>query len=140
MFVGIATPNDIMVISRFQVEMEQTEGFIFLCMPYATVEPIKGKLYSGFQSEQLEQDNRWTSTIQEQVQDMEVEVVVELASTQMRAKDLLNLTAGDVIMFNKKVNDPLLGKVEGVPKFTGHAGQIYNAKGFKIQKMLYPSS
>jgi flagellar motor switch protein FliM len=138
MFVGIATPNDIMVISKFQVEMEQTDGFIFMCMPYATIEPIKGKLYSGFQSEQLEQDNRWTSRIQEQVQDMEVEVVVELASTMMRAKELLDLAAGDVIMFNKRVNDSLLGKVEGVPKFTGHAGQVHNAKAFKINKMLYP--
>ena len=138
MFVGIATPNDIMVISKFQVEMEQTDGFIFMCMPYATIEPIKGKLYSGFQSEQLEQDNRWTSRIQEQVQDMEVEVVVELASTMMRAKEILDLAAGDVILFNKRVNDSLLGKVEGVPKFTGHAGQVHNAKAFKIQKMLYP--
>jgi len=138
MFVGIATPNDIMVISKFQVEMEQTDGFIFMCMPYATIEPIKGKLYSGFQSEQLEQDNRWTSRIQEQVQDMEVEVVVELASTMMRAKEILDLAAGDIIMFNKRVNDSLLGKVEGVPKFTGHAGQTHNAKAFKINKMLYP--
>ena len=138
MFVGIATPNDIMVISKFQVEMEQTDGFIFMCMPYATVEPIKGKLYSGFQSEQLEQDNRWTSRIQEQVQDMEVEVVVELASTMMRAKEILDLAAGDVILFNKRVNHSLLGKVEGVPKFTGHAGQTHNAKAFKINKMLYP--
>jgi flagellar motor switch protein FliM len=138
MFVGIATPNDIMVISKFQVEMEQTEGFITICMPYATIEPIKGKLYSGFQSEQLEQDNRWTSRIQEQVQNMEVEVVVELASTMIRAKELLDLTAGDIIMFNKKLNDPLLGKVEGIPKFTGHAGQIHNAKAFKIQGRLRP--
>ncbi len=65
MFVGVATPNDIMVISKFQIEMEQTEGFITVCMPYATIEPIKGKLYSGFQSEQLEQDNRWTTRIQD---------------------------------------------------------------------------
>jgi flagellar motor switch protein FliM len=140
MFVGIATPNDIMVISKFQVEMEQTDGFITICMPYATIEPIRGKLYSGFQSEQLEQDNRWTSHIQEQVKGMEVEVVVELASTVMKAKELLDLAAGDIIMFNKKINDSLLGKVEGVPKFTGHAGQIHNAKAFKLQGRLHSQS
>jgi flagellar motor switch protein FliM len=138
MFVGVATPNDIMVISKFQIEMEQTEGFITVCMPYATIEPIKGKLYSGFQSEQLEQDNRWTSRIQEQLKDMEVEVVVELASTKMRAEDILDLSAGDIILFNKKVSDSLLGKVEGIPKFLGHAGQLHNAKAFKVGKMLYP--
>jgi flagellar motor switch protein FliM len=138
MFVGIATPNDIMVISKFQVEMEQADGFISICMPYATIEPIKGKLYSGFQSEQLESDNRWTSRIQDQVRDMEVEVVVELAATVMRARDLLNLAVGDIILFNKRVNDPLLGKVEDVPKLSGHAGQVYNSKAFKVQGLLYP--
>jgi len=138
MFVGVATPNDIMVISKFQIEMEQTEGFITVCLPYATIEPIKGKLYSGFQSEQLEQDNRWISRIQDQLRDMEVEVVVELASTKMRAEEILDLAAGDIILFNKRVNDSLLGKVEGIPKFLGHAGQIHNAKAFKVQRMLHP--
>ena len=138
MFVGIATPNDIMVISKFQVEMEQTEGFITVCMPYATVEPIKGKLYSGFQSEQLEQDNRWTSRIHEQIRHMEVELAVELASTRMQAKELLGLATGDIILFNKKVNDPLVGKVEGIPKFTGHAGQLHNSKAFKVKGLVHP--
>jgi flagellar motor switch protein FliM len=138
MFVGIATPNDIMVISKFQVEMEQTEGFITVCMPYATIEPIKGKLYSGFQSEQLEQDNRWTSRIHEQIRNMEVELAVELASTRMQAKELLGLATGDIILFNKKVHDPLVGKVEGIPKFTGHAGQLHNSKAFKIKGLVHP--
>jgi flagellar motor switch protein FliM len=137
MFVGIATPNDIMVISKFQVEMEQTEGFITVCMPYATIEPIKGKLYSGFQSEQLEQDNRWTSRIHEQIRNMEVELAVELASTRMQAKELLGLATGDIILFNKKVHDPLVGKVEGIPKFTGHAGQLHNSKAFKIKGLVH---
>jgi flagellar motor switch protein FliM len=138
MFVGVATPNDIMVISKFQIEMEQTEGFITVCMPYATIEPIKGKLYSGFQSEQLEQDNRWTSRIQDQLKDMEVELVVELASTKMPAREVLDLAAGDIILFNKRVNDSLLGKVEGIPKFVGHAGQVHNAKAFKVQRFIQP--
>jgi flagellar motor switch protein FliM len=137
MFVGIATPNDIMVISKFQVEMEQSEGFITVCTPYAAIEPIKGKLYSGFQSEQLEHDNRWTSRIHEQIRYMEVELAVELASTKMQAKELLGLATGDIILFNKKVNDPLVGKVEGIPKFTGHAGQLHNSKAFKIKGLVH---
>lgn len=136
MFVGIATPNDIMVISKFQVEMDQAEGFITVCIPYATVEPIKGRLYSGFQSEQLEMDARWSSRIRGQLRDMPVQVVVELASTSMSARDILNLAAGDIIVFDKKVTDPLLGRVEGVPKFTGFAGQFHQSKAFQVQKLL----
>ncbi len=138
MFVGIATPNDIMVISKFQIEMEQADGFITICLPYATVEPIKGKLYSGFQSEQLERDNRWSSRIQEEVKELAVNVVVELASKTLKAGDLLNMKAGDVIVFDKKVTEPLLGRVEGIPKFTGFAGRLHNTKAFQVHKVLMP--
>ncbi len=138
MFVGIATPNDIMVVSKFQVEMEQAEGFITLCMPYATIEPIKGKLYSGFQSEQLERDGRWANRIKEEIRDMPVDVVVELASTSMTARDVLNLTVGDVILFDKKMTEPLVGKVEGIPKFTGFAGQYQKARALRVHRLLYP--
>ena len=137
MFVGIATPNDIVVISKFQVEMEQTDGFITVCIPYSTIEPIKGKLYSGFQSEQLEMDSRWTARIHEQLHEMAVNVVVELASTGMRARDVLNLEVGDIITFDKKVTEPLLAKVEGIPKFLGNAGQIRNSKAFQLRSTLY---
>jgi flagellar motor switch protein FliM len=138
MFVGIATPNDIMVVSRFQVEMEEADGFITVCMPYATIEPIKGKLYSGFQSEQLEQDGRWTSRIQEEIREMPVNVVVELASTAMTARDVLGLATGDIILFDKKVTDPLVARVEGIPKFTGYAGQYHRARALRVQRLLYP--
>ncbi len=139
MFVGIATPNDIMVVSKFQVEMDQTDGFITLCIPYATIEPIKGKLYSGFQSEQLELDARWTSRIQEQIQDIPVNVVVELGSTTLSAREVLNLAVGDIIVFDKKVTEPILGRVEGIPKFIGYAGQCRQAKAVRVEKLFYPS-
>jgi len=137
MFVGIATPNDIVVISKFQVEMEQTDGFITVCMPYSTIEPIKGKLYSGFQSEQLEKDSSWTTRIHEQLHDMSVNVVVELGSTVMSAREVMELGVGDIITFDKKVTEPLLAKVEGVPKFLGNAGQLHNSKAFQLRSLLH---
>jgi flagellar motor switch protein FliM len=136
MFVGIATPNDIMVISKFQVEMEQSDGFITLCFPYATIEPIKGKLYSGFQSEQLETDGLWTSRIQDQLRDITVNLAVELGVATMTTKEVLNLAVGDVIVFEKRVSEPLLGRVEGIPKFLGFAGHLRNVKAFQVMKHL----
>jgi flagellar motor switch protein FliM len=55
----------------------------------------------------------------------------------MTARDVMNLAVGDVITFDKKVTDPLLAKVEGIPKFLGSAGQIRNAKAFQLRSMLY---
>lgn len=138
MFVGVATPNDIVVISKFQVELEQSDGNITICIPYATIEPIKGKLYSGFQSEQLETDSRWSGRIKEQLQDLTVNVVVQLGKTTLAARELINLKAGDIIVLDKKVTDPLLAQVEGVPKFTGYAGLYKQSKAFQVNSLLHP--
>ena len=88
--------------------------------------------------EQLERDVRWTNRIQEEIKDLPVNIVVELASKVMKAKEVLTMQVGDVLLFDKKVADPLLGRVEGVPKFTCFAGQSHNAKAFKVKQMLYP--
>jgi flagellar motor switch protein FliM len=106
-------------------------------MPYSTIEPIKGKLYSGFQSEQLEKDSSWTSRIHEQLHNMTVNIVVELGSTVMSAGDVMNLGVGDIITFDKKVTEPLLAKVEGIPKFLGSAGQLHNSKAFQLRSLLH---
>jgi len=134
LLVGIAAPHDLMVITQFQVEMEQAGGVLTLCLPHATLEPIKAKLHSGFQSEQLEPDRLWSSRISEQLREVAVNLVVELASTHLPARDILDLGVGDIITFNKKVSDPLMARVEGVPKLVGHAGLAGEIKAFKVQE------
>ena len=44
-----------MVIS-FEVELENAMGTMVLALPYATIEPIRAKLYAAFQTERLEID------------------------------------------------------------------------------------
>jgi flagellar motor switch protein FliM len=38
-------------------------GCITLCLPYSTIEPIRSKLYAGFQTERLEIDQSWLRRI-----------------------------------------------------------------------------
>ncbi|OPX19309.1 MAG: hypothetical protein BZ151_09915 [Desulfobacca sp. 4484_104] len=138
MFVGVATPNDIVVVTRLKVELDQTEGAIIICIPYSTIEPIKGKLYSGFQSEQLGADSRWTERIKDQLQDLAVNVIVPLGTTTLTARRLLDLKPGDIILLDKKVTDPICAQVEGVNKFIGSAGLSNQSKAFKVNNLLYP--
>lgn len=137
MFVGVATPNDIVVISKFQVELEQADGPITICLPYGSIEPIKGKLYSGFQSEQLETDIRWTGRIKQQLQDLPVAVVVQLGTTTIQAQELLRLKRGDIIMLDKKITEPIIAQVEGIAKFAGYAGLSNQSKAFQVDSLIY---
>src|SRR3954462_9092181 len=78
-FVGIVPPTDVVIASTFDVELENANGTITLVIPYSTIEPIKQKLSSGFQVESDQTDKKlWTSTLQEQFLDTDVNLRVSL--------------------------------------------------------------
>jgi flagellar motor switch protein FliM len=137
-FVNIVSPIDPVINIKFGVELEQFTGMITLCIPYATIEPIKNRLYSGFQSEQPEVDQTWVSIFLERLQSAEVEVKVELGKSRVMVQDLLRWKEGDVLSLNREVSDPLVVQVQGVPKFLGKPGICRGNKAIQIEGRAKP--
>jgi len=137
-FAAIVPPTDLVLTVPFALEMEQISGLITVCMPYSSLEPIKAKLHSGLQTEQLELDHRWVRLLVDQLQATEVEMVVELGRAPITAETLLRLKAGDVLPLEKDVSEPLVAKVQEVPKFLGRAGIYGSNKAFQIDARMKP--
>ncbi len=135
-FVTIVAPTDLVISITFGIEIEQFTGTLQVCIPYANVEPLKAKLYSGFQSEHLDVDRHWVERFLERVKEAEVEVKVELAKSVITVEKLLRLKPGDVIPLGKDTSDPLVCRVEGVAKFLGKAGLYGANKAFLIEERI----
>ena len=132
-FASIVPPSDVVIVIKFEMEMEHAAGTITICIPYSTIEPIRSKLYAGFQSDQLEVDHEWMRRFREQLRDATVELSVELGRTQLTSGRLLELKVGDVIKLDKDVDDALVAMVEGIPKFTGYAGTYRGNRAFRVE-------
>ncbi len=132
-FASIVPPTDVVIVVKFEMEMEHAAGTITVCIPYSTVEPIRSKLYAGFQSDQLEVDHEWMRRFREQLKEAEVDFTVELGRARLDSGELLKLKVGDVLQLDKDVNDFLIGMVEGVPKFKGRPGIYRGAKAFRVE-------
>ena len=132
-FASIVPPSDVVIVVKFEMEMEHAAGTITVCVPYSTIEPIRSKLYAGFQSDQLEVDHEWMRRFRVQLRDATVSLTVELGRTQLSSGRLLKLKVGDVIKLEKDVSAPLVGMVEGVHKFRGRPGTYRGAKAFKVE-------
>lgn len=132
-FVSIVTPSDLVITITFGVELEQFTGFITLCIPYSSIEPIKAKLYSGYQSDHLEMDRSWVQRFSDRLTLSEVEVVVELGGGRITPQKLLQLKVGDVLPLEKGAGELLSAKVQGIPKFLGRAGIYGGNKAFQIE-------
>ena len=131
-FAAIVPPSDVVVVVTFEVELENAIGSMIACLPYATIEPIRSKLYASFQSERLEVDHAWISRFKERLMETPVEVVVELGKTQLSGRQLLSLKEGDIILLDTDVEDMLKAEVQGVKKFWGIPGSVKANKAFQV--------
>lgn len=64
----------------------------------------------------------WQSSLQNLVQRFPVEVTIILGETETTMKRLAELKVGDVVVLRQPVNQPLQGRIGGVPKFRAWPG------------------
>jgi flagellar motor switch protein FliM len=133
-FAAIVPPSDVVVVVTFEVELENAIGSLIVCLPYATIEPIRSKLYASFQTERLEVDHAWISRFKERLMETPVEMVIRFGETQITGRQLLSLKPGDILMLNNDEDDLLEAEVQGVRKFQGIPGQVKSNKAFQIIK------
>ena len=138
-FATIVPPSDVVVIISFEVELETSLGSMVICLPYATIEPIRGKLHASFQTERLEVDHAWMNRLKERLLETTVELVVKFGNTTISGNQLLRMQVGDVIVLNTDVEDMLTCTVEGVEKYQGIAGTVKAMKAFQIVNEREPS-
>lgn len=135
-FAAVLLPSDLVIVSRFEVELEQSAGLITVSLPYSMIEPIRSKLTAGFQSDALEIDQAWQRRVREILHAAVVNFGVELGTTEITGERLIHLSVGDVIQLDKDAEQPLTGMVEGIPKFRGFAGTQRGCQAFKIDSRL----
>ncbi len=136
-FVGIVPPTDVVIATTFDVELENANGTITLVIPYATIEPIKQKLQSGFQVESDQTDKKlWYETITDQLMNTNVELKVNLGESSIMLEDLMDLKTGDVIPLDQDASGEFDVNVENVPKFKGIYGIHHGSVAIQISKLI----
>lgn len=134
-FAQIVPLTDVVVVMNFEIEMEYSSGIMCICIPYATLEPIREKLQGGFLSEQLEVDKEWAKRFAQGLLESQVGMMVELGRTEVELKKILEMKVGDVIMLDRFASDPLPVFVEGVMKFRGHPGVYKGNNAVQITQL-----
>ena len=119
-FANIVSPSDIVVVSRFKIDLEGGSGHLHVTIPYSMIEPIRDQLDAGLQSDRAERDERWTQALEAQIKDTEVGIESQLASATISLRQLMNLKAGDVLPIQMPKTVDLY--VEDMPVFRGEFG------------------
>jgi flagellar motor switch protein FliM len=133
-FASIATPSEIVVSTSFTLEIGEITGALQICIPYATLEPIRDVLYSSAQGDAIEVDRRWIKLLSHEIQAAELTLVGELAQTDATVEQLLAMKVGDFLELERAPS--IEAKVEGVPLFECQYGTHKGKYALRIERKL----
>ena len=122
-FVNIVQPSDLVMASRFKVDLELDQVVMGYCVPFASLEPIKDQLYGRVPSEDAETDQAWKENLSDHLRAVPVDMSAELGNSEITFRDLLNLKEDDILPMNVGPKDPMVLKIQEVQKGTCVAGQ-----------------
>ncbi len=135
-FVGVVPPSDVIIATTFEVEFESASGTVMVVIPYSTIEPIKGKLSSNFQTDNDMADSIWTKAMNEHLQSIKASLVVKLGETTMSIGDLMTLDIGDIIPLKQEVSGEITIEVEGVDKLKCLIGHYKGNRAVQVTRKI----
>lgn len=133
-FANIATPNEVVVVTTFEIEFNGVGGSLHICMPYSMIEPIRELLYSTMQGDHVVADKRWLHMLSKQIQAAEIELTAVLGQTVTTVDQVLKMKVGDFIPLD--VPENVVANVSGVPVMECKYGVFNNQYALKVINML----
>ncbi|MFT5576053.1 MAG: flagellar motor switch protein FliM [Bermanella sp.] len=125
-FIDELEDDEALIVTRFNVSFGNSEGGIWLIIPWNAIEPVREKFNGVVRQNKRENDPQWHSKLLQGLDATEVELVAVLAQSRVKLKRALQLKKGDVIAINDPSNIAL--HIDGIPVMRGsfgtHEGQM----------------
>jgi flagellar motor switch protein FliM len=134
-FVGVVPPSDVIIATTLEVEFESASGTIMIVVPYSTIEPIKQKLSSSFQTDNDIADSIWTTAMNQHLLDVDANLIVKLGESEMTVGDLLTLEVGDIIPLNREASGEVDLAIEGIEKMKCLMGVYKGNRAVQVTKV-----
>lgn len=137
-FIQTFAPQDVVVIITFEINDEYYKGTANMCMPTANLEDIINSFTIKYNhsmrqmDEDKEQQKR--DRMLDYLKDSNIELEAHLDDCTMSLGDLSQLQVNDVISLNKKIDEDISVRVEGIPWFKARLGEIDSHKALKLVK------
>ncbi|MES1983101.1 MAG: flagellar motor switch protein FliM [Pseudomonadota bacterium] len=133
-FASVTTPNEVVMVTTFEIEFGGIGGSFHVLMPYAMIEPIRELLYSTVQGEHMVTDKRWQQTLAKQVQSANVELTAILGQARVTVDQVLRMQSGDVIQLDTGKSIQVI--VDGVPVMQCKYGVSNGQYALQVEKIV----
>ena len=133
-FAQIIAPNEMIAIVTLNIRMGEVEGFMNVCIPYMTIEPIIDNLNTKFWFTSMtnadSEDHK--ADIENLLRKVDVPVKAVLGKSQIAVSDFLTLQVGDIIRLERRVDNELDVYVGMYKKFTAVPGTDHDRYAVRV--------
>ena len=133
-FVNIADPDEMMMISSFNLKVANILGEMRICMPWKSLEPLRHILDSTSESTDGEMDEIWKNLLAEQIKQVEVELIASLNAARLTVSEVLSLKVGDFIQIPN--TDNIKVTVDEMPVLDARCGTHNGSYALEVKKLL----
>ena len=133
--IQVATAGEIVALLTFEVQISGKHfGLFSLCFPYPVLETVLGHLSTQhiFQTKGLVASNDERLKMISKINTSNVDLRVQFGQCSITLDDFLQLSEGDIIKLDNKVQDDLIVKVNGEKKFFARPGTLKDKICVKI--------
>ena len=133
--IQVATAGEIVALLTFDVQISGKHfGLFSLCFPYPVLETVLGHLSTQhiFQTKGLVASNDERLKMISKINTSNVDLRVQFGQCSITLDDFLQLSEGDIIKLDNKVQDDLIVKVNGEKKFYARPGTLKDKICVKI--------
>jgi flagellar motor switch protein FliM len=136
-FAQIVPPTEMAILVTMEAKIGETEGMMNFCIPYLTIEPIISKLSVQYWYSAVRRGGTTENLaiMKERLSTVSVPIVAELGTTNIRVRDVMALSPGDVIRLPEtNIDEPITLVIGKRKKFLCKPGMRGNKVSVQITK------
>ncbi len=122
-FASIGRSANAVILAKLRVDMEDRGGKIELCLPYATLEPVRELLLQMFMGEKFGRDTIWETHLASELWRTTVDIDAVLGEVVVPLNDVLNFKVGSRVMLNTTPDAEVELRCGQAPLFSGKLGR-----------------
>jgi flagellar motor switch protein FliM len=133
-YVQVALRSDPVVVIALEMSIMHHSGTVTICIPYVSIEPVLSKLTAQlwFASARRGSAAQHTDELRQSLSTIDIDLMVELGGTWVTVQDMVDLKEGDVVVLDRRKDQPLDLMIGGRRKYQTRPGVLGNKLAVQI--------
>ncbi len=140
-FTQITALNEPSAIVTFNVQLDDIQGMMSICIPHIAIQPIAKLLTTvnwSLSTTDMRQESK-EDILKDQVDNTYVTMQAHFNNTVTTLREILNMKKGDIICIDHSIREYITVNVEQLPKFKGVVGSENKKYAVQIAEIIKES-